>query len=107
MLVFVAAFRKVRDAMARDQRRPASPNVGLLRLLAGEIALLGRRVGRWKVTSAAACVALAVLAVQVGLSDATPGPVLTAPARWVVALVAAAVAISVWAIFHAVRHDGS
>ena len=104
MLYFFVAIRAaVRRAMTEDQRRQSRSPIPLWRLLAGEVALLAARVGRWRVTAVALLVGAAVLVVEVGLSEATPGPALATPWRWVVAAVASLLAVSVWAVVHALR----
>ena len=107
MILFFSAYRAVRRAMAEDQRRPVDPPLPLWRLLAGEIAVLARRVGSWRVVSVTLVVVGAVLAVEVALSDTTPGPTLVAPWRWLVAVSVAAVAVCTWAVVHALRSTRS
>ena len=103
MYLFVAAYRAVQRAMTQDQnRQPASP-VPLWRLLIGEVALLARRFGTWRVTAVLALVAVSVLAAEVALSDTTPGPALAAPWRWFVAGVVTILCLAVWAVVHALR----
>ena len=103
MVYVFAAYRAIRRAMAEDQgRTPRSP-IPLWRLLLGEIALLARRVGRWRVWAVALVVAVAVLSVEVSLSEATPGPALATPWRWIVAAALSAVAVAAWAVVHAFR----
>lgn len=103
MLYFFAAYRAVRRALERDQRLSPCRRVPLWRLLAEEIALLARRVGRWRVTAVGLVVGACVLAVEVALSEATPGPAIAVPWRWLVAAVASLVAVGTWAAVHALR----
>lgn len=103
MILFYSAYLTVRRAMAKDQRRPLNPPLPFWRLLAGEIAVLARRVGSWRVVSVTLLVATAVLAVEVALSDSTPGPTLATPWRWIVALAVAGAALCCWAVLHALR----
>ncbi len=103
MILFFSAYVAVRRAMAKDQRRPLNPPLPLWRLLAGEIAVLARRVGSWRVVSVTLLVAAAVLAVEVALSDTTRGPTLATPWRWIVAAAAAGLALCSWAVVHALR----
>ena len=105
MLFFVVAYRSARRAMAEDQCRFAYADVPTWRLLLEEVALLARRVGRWKVTAAALTVGISVLAVEVALSEDTPGPALAAPARWVAAVAASLVSLAAWSVVHAVRRS--
>ena len=105
MLYFFTAYRAVRRAMTEDQGRPARSPIPLWRLLVGEIALLGRRVGRWRVTALALLVAGSVLAVEVALSETTPGPALAAPWRWVVAALVSLLGIVIWAVVHALQRS--
>lgn len=103
MILFFSAYLAVRRAMAKDQRRPLHPPLPLWRLLAGEIAVLARRVGSWRVASVTLLVAAAVLVVEVALTDTTPGPTLATPWRWIVAAAAAFVVLCCWAVVHALR----
>lgn len=104
MILLLAAYRATRRAMERDQHRVRT-DVALWRLLLEEVALLIRRVGRWKVTTVALSVSGTVLAAEVALTESTPGPVLAAPLRWVVAVLAAAVVVAGRAVAHAVRRS--
>lgn len=106
MIYFFAAYRAMRRALAEDQHRPPRSPVPLWRLVLGEIALLAARVGRWRVTAVAMLVGVAVLLVEVALSDATPGPALAAPWRWVLAVAVSSLAVAAWAVVHAVRSSG-
>lgn len=103
MLLFGAAYVGVRRAMARDQRRPVPCTVPLWTLLRDEIALMARRIGRWKVWSVMAVAFACFLAVEVALSTATPGPALAEVWRWLVALGFTGASLCIWAMAHAVR----
>ncbi len=103
VLLFGASYLGVRRAMIKDQRRPAPCAVPWWRLLFEEIALLGRRVGRWKVWSVLGAAFVCFLAVEVALSTATPGPALAVLWRWLVALVLTGATLGLWAAAHAVR----
>lgn len=105
MLLFGAAYMGVRRAMAKDQRRPIPCTVPLWRLLAEEIALMARRIGRWKIWSILAVIFLCYLAVEVALSSATPGPALTNIWRWLLAGVLSALTLCLWAVGYAVRNE--
>ncbi len=103
MLLFGAAYLGVRRAMEKDQRRgPRSP-VPLWRLLLGEIGLLARRIGRWRLWSVLAVVFACFLGVEVALSTETPGPALADAWRWAVASGLTTVVLCAWAVVHAVR----
>ena len=103
MLLFGVAYHGVRRAMIKDQRRPSPCNVPLWRLLQEEIALLARRVGRWKVSSVLAAAFICFLTVEVALSTSTPGPALAEVWRWLVASAMTALSLGLWAIGHAIR----
>lgn len=103
MLLLGAAYTGIRRAMERDQGRPRPSPVPLWRLLLDEIALMARRVGRWKVWSVVAVVFAGVLAIEISFSTATPGPVLEGPTRVLIAAAFAVVAVCAWAVLHAVR----
>lgn len=102
----VAGARALRRALARHQGHAPqrAARVPLWRLLAGELLLLLRwpfEHHRARVWLPAAAVAVATV---VGLSDATPGPVLALPGRLTLAIVLAAVGI-VLATWHRGRPD--
>lgn len=103
MYLFVSAYRAVQRAMTQDQRRETTSPVPLWRLLIGEVGLLAKRVGTWRVTAVLAVVAACVLSVEVALSDTTPGPALAAPWRWAVAGVITTLCLAAWAVIHALR----
>lgn len=103
MLLFGAAYMSVRRAMAKDQRRPVPCTLPLWKLLLGEVALMARRIGRWKVWTIAGLTFASFLAVEVALSTATPGPALAQVWRWVVAAALTTVALCAWGALHAVR----
>lgn len=103
MILFYSAYLAVRRAMAKDQRQPLHSPLPLWRLLAGEIVVLARRVGTWRVLSVALLAGTAVLAIEVVLSDSTPGPALATPWRWIVGAAAAGLVLCCWAVLHALR----
>lgn len=105
MLLFGAAYLGVRRAMAKDQRRPLPCTLPLWRLLLEEIALMARRIGRWKVWSVLAVAFASYLAVEVALSSATPGPALAEVWRWLVALALSAITLCAWAVAYAMRNE--
>lgn len=90
--------------MARDQRRPVPCSEPLWRLLAEEIALMARRIGRWKIWSILGVIFACYLAVEIALSSATPGPAIAEVWRWLVAAVLTAATLCAWAIIYAVRN---
>ena len=105
MLFFTGAYVGARRAMARDQRRPIPCTLPLWRLIFDEIALMARRIGRWKVWSILAVVFVCIFAVQLAFSTSTPGPALTELWRWIVALVLTVATLGGWAVVHAVRSE--
>ncbi|MDW3221116.1 MAG: hypothetical protein R8F63_21125 [Acidimicrobiales bacterium] len=107
MNVFWSGARSARDALVEDQHRPLPCRAPLWRLILEEIALLARRIGRWKVWSAAGAVFVVVLVVEVALSSETPGPELADWWRWSLAAALSVVTLCVWAVVHAVRRTRS
>ncbi len=105
MLLFGAAYLGVRRAMAKDQRRPLPCPLPLWRLLAEEIALMARRIGRWKIWSILGVIFSCYLAVEVALSSATPGPAIAEVWRWAVAAALTAVTLCAWAVLYAARRE--
>ncbi|MDH3302496.1 MAG: hypothetical protein OES24_18500 [Acidimicrobiia bacterium] len=103
MLLQVTAYRRARRALAQDQGRPLPCRLPLWRLVIGEIAVLARRVGRWRFSALIAIGFVSILLAQIAFSPSTPGPVLTNPWRWVAAALLAAVGLAGWAVVHAVR----
>lgn len=104
-MLFGAAYLGARRAMERDQQRPMPSPLPLWRLVLGEIGLMARRIGRWKVWSVTAVVFVCFLAVEVLLSSSTPGPALAEAWRWLVAGLLSAVSLCCWAVVHAVRSE--
>lgn len=90
--------------MARHQRRSGPyDDQSFWWLLLLEVRDLVRAVGLKRVTAVVIVTAGCVLATEVALSSSTPGPALTAPWRWVVALAAAALVLAGWALRRAFR----
>ncbi len=107
MLLQFSAYKRARRALARDQGRSLPCRLPLWRLVLGEIAVLARRVGRWRFTALIAVGFTSILLAQIAFSPSTPGPVLTNPWRWVAAALIAAVGLAGWSVVHAVRRSGS
>lgn len=102
-MIFAAAVIGVRRALIKDQARPLPCTDPLWKLLLGEVALLIRRITTWKLTVVLGAAFVSAIAVQIALSSATPGPVLTSSWRWIVAALMTVVVLFVWAVVHAVR----
>jgi type VI protein secretion system component VasK len=102
-MIFAAAVIGVRMAMIKDQARTVPCNEPLWKLLLGEVGVLVRRVGRWRVWSVLFVALVISIAAQVALSSQTPGPVLQSAWRWVLAGVMTVVVLVLWAVVHAVR----
>ncbi|HWB71161.1 MAG TPA: hypothetical protein VG452_03010 [Egibacteraceae bacterium] len=103
--MWFALLHHLRRVLARDQRRPVPTTMPLMRLLLGEVGVLVRRVGRWRVLTTAVTVAAVTLAVETALGESTPGPVIAAPWRSVIAVLSGVLAVVAWAVLHALlRH---
>lgn len=101
-----AAYIGARRALARDQGKSVPSSYSFGRLLAEEVPLLSRRIGRWRVASLSLLFFVFVLAAEIALTEATPGPVLTPRWRVVVALAATILFVAGWAVTHAIRSVG-
>ncbi|MDP8970788.1 MAG: hypothetical protein M3N52_09925, partial [Actinomycetota bacterium] len=84
--MWFAVLHRLQRVLARDQRRPVPTTMPLTRLLLGEVGVLVRRVGRWQVLTTAVGVAAITLAVETALAESTPGPVIAAPWRSLIAV---------------------
>lgn len=102
-MIFAAAVIGVRQAMAKDQSRPLPCDDPLWRLLVGEVGVLVRRVGCWRVSAVLGVAFASALLAQIALSSSTPGPVLTPSWRWAIAAAVTTVVLFAWAVIHAVR----
>lgn len=107
MLLQFSAYQRARRALARDQGRSLPCRLPLWRLVVGEVAVLARRVGRWRFSAVFAVGFASILLAQIVFSSATPGPVLTNPLRWAAAALIAAVGLAGWAVVYAVRRAGA
>ncbi len=105
MLFFTGAYVGAKRAMAKDQRQVLPCSLPLWRLILDEIALMARRIGRWKIWSILAVIFACYFAVELALSPSTPGPALTEVWRWIVALVLTLGTLGAWAVVHAVRSE--
>ncbi|MBT8203242.1 MAG: hypothetical protein HKN74_01895 [Acidimicrobiia bacterium] len=106
LYMLLAAYHGTRRALAKDQRRPDPAEVGFWQLVVGEFPILARRVGALKIGTIILVFFGAVIAAEIVLNEATPGPFLTPRWRVAVGLAATVVFVLVWAIVHAIRSVG-